>query len=451
VLFNKLEFEGDWNNRPRDLATLTRYLGDVFEKTLNWQVINLKVPVRHLHDAPILYISGSKEPKFSDADLEKLRTYVWQGGTLLSATECNGPGFRKGIRAIYAKLFPKYELVPIDESHPLYHVHFELRGMPKLSIVSNGVRPLAIHTDMDLPKEWQLQNRVTRKWAFELPGNMYMYLTDAGDLRPRGTTHWPDAAGVKTDHTIKLARLKHGGNCDPEPLAYERLRLLMAKETRTKLIVVGPIEIDQLPGAGVKVATLTGTGDFTLTDAQKKILKSFVEGGGTLIVDVAGGAKYTVDPAMQIRKPTGFAASAEQCVEAIFGDGSLRRLSMAAPVFTMPGYRIDRVTYRRGTKARLANMKTQNLRAVLIGERPGVFLSREDLTAGLVGYPSAAVDGYSPDSAVDLMRNLILYAAPKPKPKPKPPTTKPATTKPAEKPAAKPSPKKPPAKKPAKK
>ena len=449
VLFNKLEFEGDWNNRPRDLATLTRYLGDTFEKTLNWQVINLRVPVRQLHDAPILYISGSKEPKFSDADLEKLRTYVWQGGTLLSATECNGPGFRKGIRTIYAKLFPKYELVPVDPSHPLYNAHFELRGMPKLSVVSNGVRPLAIHTDMDLPKEWQLQNRVTRKWAFESPGNIYMYITDAGDLRPRGTTHWPDAADVKTDHTIKLARLTHVGNCDPEPLAYERLRLLMAKETRTKLVVVGPIEIDQLPGSGAKVATLTGTGQFTLTDTQKKALKSFVEKGGTLIVDAAGGTKYTVDPATQIRKPVGFAASAEQNVEAVFGDGSLRRLSMSAPPFAMPAHRIDRVTYRRGTKARLANMKTHNLRGVLIGERLRVIVSREDLTAGLVGYASGAVDGYSPDSAVDLMRNLILYAAPKPKPKPKPPTTKPATTKPAGKPAAKPAPKKPPAKKPA--
>ncbi len=433
VLFNKLEFEGDWNNRPRDLATLTRYLGDTFEKTLNWQVINLKVPVRQWHDAPILYISGSKEPKFSDADLEKIRTYVWQGGTILSATECNGPGFRKGIRTIYAKLFPKYELVPVDQTHPLFNAHFELRGMPKLSIISNGVRPLAIHTDMDLPKEWQLQNRVTRKWAFESPGNMYMYLTDAGDLRPRGTTHWPDAAGAKTDHTIKLARLTHSGNCSPEPLAHERLRLLMAKETGTKLTVVGPIEIDQLPGSGAKVATLTGTGEFTLTDAQKKAIKTFVEKGGMLIVDAAGGTKYTVDPATQIRKPTGFVASAEKQVEEIFGEGSLRRLAMSAPPFVLPGRRIERVTYRRGTRARLANMKTANLRAVLIGERPGVIVSREDLTAGLVGYPSAAVDGYSPDSAVDLMRNLLLYAAPKPKPKPKPPTTKPAPKPPAKK------------------
>ena len=74
VLFNKLQFsslegprtvDSDWNCRPRDLSHLCAWLGRNFEQTFNWQVVNFKTPVSQWHDAPILYISGSRNPDFT--------------------------------------------------------------------------------------------------------------------------------------------------------------------------------------------------------------------------------------------------------------------------------------------------------------------------------------------------------------------------------------------------
>ena len=59
---NKVQYEvgnkkeANWNQRPRDLANLSRYIGKQTERELNWQIVNLKAPVEELHDAPILYI-----------------------------------------------------------------------------------------------------------------------------------------------------------------------------------------------------------------------------------------------------------------------------------------------------------------------------------------------------------------------------------------------------------
>ncbi len=411
VLFNKLEFDGDWNNRPRDLASLTRWISNSFEKTVNWQIINLRTDVAEWHDAPILYISGAKAPKFTDADIAKLREFVWQGGTIFSATECAGTSFRKGMLDAYRKMFPTYEMVSLSKEHEIYSAHFKLRGTPRMSYISNGIRPLVVHTDIDLPKSWQMRMWKTQKWAFESAANLYLYLTDGGQLRRRGVSHWPAEPKATPSRTVRVVRLKHAGNCDPEPLAYERFRRQLLRDTGVGLEVGEPVEIAEIAAAKARVAMMTGTGDFKLTDDERAALKAFVGGGGTLVIDAAGGPVFKVDPTTKINKPVGFAAAAEREIEATFGEAPLRRLASAADVYNLPGYEIKTVRYRRRTRARMAATKTPSLRAVTVGARPGVIYSREDLTAGLVGYAATGVDGYEPESAYALLRNILLSAA----------------------------------------
>ena len=40
-----------------------------------------------------------------------------------------------------------------------------------------------------------------------------------------------------------------------------------------------------------------------------------------------------------------------------------------------------------------------------------MFLSKEGLTGAMVGYPSYTAVSYAPDSAVELMRNIVLYGS----------------------------------------
>jgi len=46
----------------------------------------------------------------------------------------------------------------------------------------------------------------------------------------------------------------------------------------------------------------------------------------------------------------------------------------------------------------------------MVAGRPGVIFSRGDITAALVGFTSFTVDGYEPQSAYELMRNILLLA-----------------------------------------
>jgi hypothetical protein len=399
VLVNKLEFDADWNNRPRDLAMLTRWVDRTFETRVNWQIINLRVPVREWHDAPILYVSASRTPEFSDEDLDKLRDFVWQGGTIFSATECDGPQFRKAIREVYEKLFPEYSLEPLPPEHDIYALHFKTQARVPLFMISNGVRPLVIHTDQDIPLDWQMQKYGN---SFETAANVFMYITDLFTLRNRGTTLWPKEPDSVPSKMIRLAVLKHGGNWQPEKLAHERLRRKMARDARVHLKLFEGLEVSELGAQEAKIATVTGTGELDYSSAQRETLKQWIENGGTLIVDAAGGSKE-------------FAASARDMLREMFGPYAMQPLSATADALRVPdrqGMAIEEVRYRRRTRGLIGPTKDPRLRVVMVENRPAVFYSGEDLTGGLVGYPAYSVNGYEPESAYELMRNMILSAGP---------------------------------------
>ena len=411
VLVNKLQYEGDWNNRPRDLASLTRWISKMYEKPVNWQIVDVRTPVPEWHDAPILTIAGSKAPTFSAEEIAKLRAYVQQGGTIFSAVECAGRPFHAGIRQVYARMFPEYKLEELPKDHPIYSTHFPLKGTPTLSAISNGVRPLVIHCDADLPASWQLRNTVTQAPAFRIMANLYMYITPMGQLRPRTTSTWPVPTDTPLLASARVARIRHDGNCNPEPLALVRLQRMMGNECLIDLGVTGPIAATDLPKSKASVAFLTGTKAFTLSAADIAALKRFTETGGVLVIDAAGGATVEKDPATQTLKSVGFAASAEALLEQLYPGVALTPLSSHDPLLTVPQYPIERTGYRAGTRKRLGMSSRPNLRAVEVDRVLRVLYSREDLTAGLLGYAGAHVDGYTPGAAYDIARNVILHVA----------------------------------------
>ncbi|MFB3893807.1 MAG: DUF4159 domain-containing protein [Phycisphaerae bacterium] len=396
VLFNKLQYDGDWNNRPRNLAFLTAWLSRIFENTVNWQIINLKAPVREWHDAPILFISGGRAPKFSEDDIDKLRTFVQQGGTIFSCAECNGDAFKKGIRQAYAKMFPKYELAACPLEDRIYSLHYQLGGKPQLYVVSNGVRPLAIHCDDDLSLQWLTQKEATQRKAYEVAANIYMAVTDKTSLQHRGVNRWPEAVRHEGAPTINVVLLDHGGNSNPEPLALTRFARMMAQEYRVNVETWGPIDIAKLPSSGAAVAVMTGTGEFMLNDPQKEVLKKWIDRGGTLLLDCAGGSKK-------------FYGSAEQLITDLCGEG-LGTLASTSDLYQLKGLEITHAKYRRLAFERLRGEKRPVLKAMVVKDRPAVLLSREDITSGLLGTTAYTIDGYEPQTAFAIMRNIVVYA-----------------------------------------
>ncbi len=438
VLFNKLERPGDWRNRPRDLANLTRWITNTFEKHVHWQSVSVDVGPEHWHDAPLLYIAGIEEPKFTDAQLANLRNFVHQGGTIVSVTERDGKAFAEGIRKVYAQLFPDYELMPAAPGHALYSAHWKLaEGKPEFFVLSNGARPLAIHCDADLPMPWQRYDFTGEAWAFQAAGNVFMYATDHGSLRPRANAHWPTGKPAKPQHTLSVMRVKHAGNWNPEPLALERFRLRMARDADTGVQVLDPIDLEKLTPNAADLVFLTGTGPLRLTAAETSALLAYVATGGTVLIDAAGGASR-------------FAESVAETLNTTFPTQNLSVLPPDHEIYTREDYPLGAVRYRRTTQVRIGDVEEEGagammtvesaspekeageaptsqpasapaevlgpkslprVQVMMLGKRPGIFFSREDLTVGLTGAECSTIDGYKPESAFRVVRNIALFLA----------------------------------------
>jgi hypothetical protein len=400
--------EGEvWNERPRDLANLTKWVGRATEGFYNWQTVSLSASADDLHDAPILYITGRDAVRFTDSEQLKLRSFVEQGRMILANADCGRDPFVSSMKQLGSALFPKYEFRELPKDHVIYtgqqYAAAKWKTHPHVLGLSNGVRELMVLIpDSDPSRYWQGGGIKGHDEPFQLGADLFIYMTGGKDPRIRPPTWiiYSHPSNQPTS-TTPLARIEAGDNWDPEPGGWRRMTALLHNEQRIDLDVetVKPAEAKL---SNFRVAHWTGTTRVKLNDEQRGALREFVTHGGTLIVDAAGGSSF-------------FAESAEAELCEIFGASAAEALQHPLPaehaVFNLPNLKIDPVSFRTFTrKESVGTNKAVRVRGITIGDRIGVFYSPEDLSAGLVGEQVDGINGYEPASAARIMTNLILYA-----------------------------------------
>jgi hypothetical protein len=151
------------------------------------------------------------------------------------------------------------------------------------------------------------------------------------------------------------------------------------------------------------VASLEALFDKCFYDTEKSAIKSFAESGGTILIDIAGGNRRKYGGV----KP--FTRSIRDTLKETFPGrhNRPRHMAFSSPLYKLEGYQIDAIKFRPHTHLSIKDKHPQ-VKAIMVGGRPAILFSELDLTAGLVGYPSLVVDGYTPDSAFEIVRNAIL-------------------------------------------
>lgn len=392
-----------WNQRPRDVANASRWIGRQLERDINWQIVNLASAVEDWFDAPILYVSGSEELALDDPARQKIKLFIEQGGIVLGNADAQSRPFATSFRKLGQDLFPEYEFRELPADHVIYtsqqFSRDKWRSKPSVLALSNDVRELMILLPQgDLARTWQTQTLAGREEHWQLISNLFLYGADQTNLRRRGESHWVARNdSITAVRKVSLARLKYAGNWDPEPGGWRRLTALLHNRNRLD-VEVSAVDLGGDSLDAFKLAHLTGTGGFKLDEPARQKLRAFLDAGGTLLMDAAGGSSE-------------FATAMEREAAALIPDAPVIPLQRDHPMLKLAGAEIKTFGYRPHAARMLGSLKNEpRLKAIELKGRIAIVLSREDLSAGLVGQPVDGIVGYDPATATEIVSRIVLYA-----------------------------------------
>jgi hypothetical protein len=396
ITMTKLRFDGDWANRPRDVANLTRFAARELERPLNWQVIPIDHDWHDWTDSRILYLASDKAPPVTDTQVDELRAYIQNGGLLLLQADGGSADFNSFAVDLGQRLFPQYPWTDLPPDSPLGTAAYKLTNPPPMKIISNGSRILVMQWPMDISSHWQLREEKASRSFFELGVDLALYAAGKTELQNRISNDLPPPL-ENPEASITLARLKYDGNWNPEPAAWPREARLFGQQTSLGLNF-DTIALEDLSTKNPPIAHLTGTAHFAVTDAQIASVKQYVENGGVLLIDPCG-------------TPGDFFNTVhDDLLAKAFPDIPPEPIVTGHPLLMESSVGMDDIqkpTFREFVRTLTDTSHTTPM--VIRAGAGHVILLPLDLTSGLLDEQAWGIAGYRPDYCKSFAKNLLLW------------------------------------------
>jgi len=404
IVIHKLALGDFADSDPRDAANLAGWIGQSFKWQASWRRVTPQTPGEGLARAPLLYIQSSlKEyPQSLDA---RIRSFLAQGGTVVAQPFTGEKDLVEAADAYFRRLFPDYVHGLVPDSHPVYSAHFKvpLAGRPRMLGFSDGCRTRIFLLASDVSGAWHQGLIDTHPHLFQLGANLLLYTTDLAAPKGKLLAAAPRPAPPAPARTIKLARVKHGGDWDVCPQALGRLGDVLAEALSLGVTEAQAVDLSKPVDAPVSLLWLTGTRAPNMLASQRTHLKNYLAAGGMLFVDSAMGSKE-------------FSEAAAAMLAEMFPAGSLQDLPADHPLVTGEfaggmGGDLTQVRYTRAAAAETPADKPVKLTAVTIDGRIAVVLSRYSVICPLLAQPTYGCKGLATPDAARLAANVVLYAA----------------------------------------
>ncbi|MBI5725284.1 MAG: DUF4159 domain-containing protein [Planctomycetes bacterium] len=370
-------------------------------------------------ELPLLYVTGWKPmPALSDAMIEKLRRYLYDGGTLVVHAQCGRPEFVSSAREQIAKIFPSRQLAPLDTDSSIFRAYYNIDKMrvrqddddfkqmpPYIEAIYLGCRPAILFSPIDLNCGWDVA-------ANPIKGGILYHQDDATQLgvniitttlanlqyaRAWGTEKVFTQQGEKTRDQLVIAQVVHSGDWDPTPHGLPNLMKYVQKNTtlnvqfKRETVDLANVDVFKHP-----VLYMTGMRDFKLSDAQVASLKNYLSSGGVLVADSAAGN-------------AAFDTAFRREIKRVLPQGELAQLPLDSPLYQTP-YKIRNVDYTDMVKAVDPSINAPILLGIQIEGQLGVIYSPLGLSCGWEQLGFAYNRGYSDSDSLRLGVNILAYA-----------------------------------------
>jgi hypothetical protein len=395
----------DWNNDPRDVATLTHWLARRFETGLTWQTVELRESEDAIRDAPILYINGHEGPQWTEVEQEIIRNFVWSGGTVLAVACCNRGEFVARVTEQFDRMFPQLKRSVLPADHSVWAIHDKLEPDDSLAGYSDGCRTSIFVVTRGICCAWQQNLFATQQRDFGIASNILLYATNRAKLRKKLAPLFVAPRALFGGKRVRIGRVRHDGDYWSDPYALRRLSDTLIDRAQLGIDEVADVDLAGGDLDKFNLLFLTGHQRFTLSDAQRKGLRAYVQNGGTLLATAACGREA-------------FDAAFRQAMAETFDGRALVPIPSDDALYSTRGvgagsFDLHAVHYKRsGSSRKFEATDTPQLWGIRAARRDGwaVIYSPLDLACGLVGHDCVDCAGYVVEDARAIGVNCVLYA-----------------------------------------
>jgi len=129
---------GDWYNDPQEEENLLRFVGQQSRIDVNPGYEFTEIGSEQFFSYPFVFISCHGNIAFTDEEVQRLRTYLENGGFLYADDDY---GMDKAFRREMKKVFPEQELKELPYSYGLYHCQYDFPNGPPKTHEHDGKPP----------------------------------------------------------------------------------------------------------------------------------------------------------------------------------------------------------------------------------------------------------------------------------------------------------------------
>ena len=404
VVFEKFAYAGSWDSLPLDDANLSRWIGQTFEQQLNWRSVDTNSSFDEWLEAPVLLISGQDDPKFTAADITRLRDYLAHGGLIFSVSVGGSKTFTAAMqRAATEVTDGRLQLTALAPNNPVYTVEYHLPASLGLMGLTNGIHMNWIHCPVDLVTTWQNMDTKNNLTAFQVAANVYFYATGKhrinADFSLAGT---PNSAATGPVRVINVALIRHSGMWNPDPDGLAQFAAMARSSYHTQLTFTVE-SMDDLDASKTPVAYMIGTQKFDLSWQTEHNLRNFLNNGGTLVVEAAGGSQDFTD-------------SFNTIAAELYPLAYLQPVPMNAAIFngtTPDSVLLKQIVFREYHNITHGFSADAGLLGLDRDNRYMIIVNPYDISSALVNARVWGIDGYAPGSAQKMLMDEILYGSAK--------------------------------------
>jgi Domain of unknown function (DUF4159) len=195
LVLGQIVHNGDWDATPHGLPNLLKTIDQSTTLHVQFKRVPVELEKGDVFSFPVLYLSGQRDFRFSDAARKRLREYLDNGGCLVVDCVIGNSEFDTAFRREAKLLYPERALKPLPLDHAIYSLVYDVRQVeyaplakqllpetrvPVLEAIEvDGALPV-IYSPLSMSAGWEQLPRSYNKGyadadALKLGVNVFMY------------------------------------------------------------------------------------------------------------------------------------------------------------------------------------------------------------------------------------------------------------------------------------